>query len=140
QFALWNATATEYPQDACIHELFAAQAARAPGAVAIVFNGRTRDEGRTTSDERPTTNGGAPSSIVHRPSSHTQHLSYGELNARANRLAHHLRGLGVGPDVRVGICIERSPELLIGLLGTLKAGGAYVPLDPTYPAERLAFM
>ena len=67
-------------------------------------------------------------------------LSYGELNRRANRLAHYLRGLGVGPDARVGICLERSLEMVVGLLGVLKAGGAYVPLDPTYPAERLQYM
>ncbi len=67
-------------------------------------------------------------------------LSYGELNRRANRLAHHLRDLGVGPDVLVGICVERSPEMVVGLLAILKAGGAYVPLDPDYPADRLAFM
>jgi amino acid adenylation domain-containing protein len=69
-----------------------------------------------------------------------QRLSYEELNERANRLAHHLQGLGVGPEVLVGIYVERSLELLVGLLGVLKAGGAYVPLDPTYPPERLAFM
>jgi amino acid adenylation domain-containing protein/non-ribosomal peptide synthase protein (TIGR01720 family) len=67
-------------------------------------------------------------------------LSYEELNARANQLAHHLRGLGVGPDVIVGLCVERSIEMVVGLLGILKAGGAYLPLDPRYPAERLAFM
>ncbi|HEX2095737.1 MAG TPA: amino acid adenylation domain-containing protein, partial [Longimicrobiaceae bacterium] len=67
-------------------------------------------------------------------------LSYGALNARANRLAHHLRRLGVGREVRVGLCLERSLEMVVGLLGILKAGGAYVPLDPGYPAERLAFM
>ena len=69
-----------------------------------------------------------------------QQLTYGELNARANRLAHHLRSLGVGPEVLVGVCLERSLELVVGLLAILKAGGAYVPLDPSYPAERLAFM
>ena len=67
-------------------------------------------------------------------------LSYGELNARANRLARHLRKLGVGPDVRVAICMERSLEMVVGLLGALKAGGAYLPLDPAYPPERLAYM
>ena len=55
-------------------------------------------------------------------------------------MAHHLRALGVGPEVLVGLCVERSLELLVGLLGILKAGGAYVPLDPTYPPARLAFM
>ncbi|HEU0300975.1 MAG TPA: amino acid adenylation domain-containing protein, partial [Longimicrobium sp.] len=67
-------------------------------------------------------------------------LTYAELNARANRLAHHLRALGVGPDARVAVCVERSVEMLVGVLGVLKAGGAYVPLDPAYPVERLRFM
>ncbi|MBA2448198.1 MAG: amino acid adenylation domain-containing protein [Chloroflexi bacterium] len=104
----WNATATEYPSDRCIHELFEAQAARTPDAVAVVFEDRQ--------------------------------LTYRELDAHANRLAHHLRGRGVGPEVPVGICVERSLEMVIGLLGILKAGGGYLPLDPTYPTERLAFM
>lgn len=69
-----------------------------------------------------------------------QHLTYTELNARANQLAHYLHSQGVGPDVLVGICVERSLELIVGLLGILKAGGAYVPLDPTYPKKRLAHM
>jgi amino acid adenylation domain-containing protein len=67
-------------------------------------------------------------------------LTYGQLNARANQLAHHLQTLGVGPEVRVALCVERSLEMVIALLAILKAGGAYVPLDPTYPRERLAFM
>src|SRR5271165_1819759 len=67
-------------------------------------------------------------------------LTYRELNHRANQLAHHLQKLGVGPDTLVGICLERSLEMVVGLLGILKAGGAYVPLDPGYPKERLAFM
>ena len=69
-----------------------------------------------------------------------ERVSYGELDGRANRLAHRLRGLGVGPDVRVGLCQERSVSMVVSLLAVLKAGGAYVPLDPTYPAERLGFM
>ncbi len=69
-----------------------------------------------------------------------QQVSYAELNARANRVAHALRRLGVGPDARVGLCAERSVELVIGLLGILKAGGGYVPLDPSYPQDRLAYM
>jgi amino acid adenylation domain-containing protein len=69
-----------------------------------------------------------------------QQLTYQELNCRANQLAHYLQKLGVGPEVLVGICMERSLDLIVGLLGILKAGGAYVPLDPTYPLERLAFM
>ncbi|HEV2756773.1 MAG TPA: AMP-binding protein, partial [Actinomycetota bacterium] len=104
----WNDTATDYPSDRTIHELFEAQAARAPEATALVSGDDT--------------------------------LTYGELNARANQLAHHLRSLGVGPDTLVGICVERSARMVVGLLGILKAGGAYVPLDPDYPPERLAFM
>ena len=69
-----------------------------------------------------------------------QQLTYAQLNARANQLAHHLQALGVGPDVPVAICMERCPEMVVGLLGILKAGGAYVPLDPAYPKERLSFM
>lgn len=69
-----------------------------------------------------------------------QQLTYAELNSRANQLAHDLRSLGVKPEVLVGICAKRSPDMLVGLLAILKAGGAYVPLDPTYPQERLAFM
>jgi amino acid adenylation domain-containing protein len=104
----WNRTEAEGPPASCIHELFQAQAARTPGAVALTFE--------------------------------DEHLTYAELDARANRLAHHLRDLGVGPDVRVGISLERGPEMMTGLLAILKAGGAYVPLDPTYPEERLAYM
>jgi non-ribosomal peptide synthetase component F len=69
-----------------------------------------------------------------------QTLTYGDLNLRANRLAHHLRGLGVSPDDRVAICMERSLEMMVGILAALKAGAAYVPLDPSYPPERLAYM
>ncbi|HEX8696157.1 MAG TPA: amino acid adenylation domain-containing protein, partial [Longimicrobium sp.] len=104
----WNATRRDLGADVCLHALFAAQAARTPAAVALVFAG-----GR---------------------------LTYAELDARANQLAHHLRRHGVGPEVRVGVCAERSPELVIALLGVLKAGGAYVPVDPANPAERLAYM
>ncbi len=67
-------------------------------------------------------------------------LTYAELDDRANRLAHELRGLGVGPDVLVGLCVERTTRMLVGLLGILKAGGAYVPLDPAFPRARLAYM
>jgi len=69
-----------------------------------------------------------------------ERLSYRELNARANQLAHYLRKLGAGPNVLVGVCMERSLEMLVALLGIMKAGGAYVPLDPSFPKERLAYM
>ncbi len=108
QLMAWNATAQPYPQDRCVQELVAAQAAATPEAVAVVSRG--------------------------------QALSYGALNRRANQLAHYLRGLGVGPEALVGVCVERSAELVVGLLAVLKAGGAYVPLDPQYPDERLRFM
>ncbi len=83
--------------------------------------------------------------VAHSPDSialvfEEQQLTYQELNARANQLAHYLRKLGIKSETLVGICVERSFEMIIGLLGILKAGGAYVPLDPTYPTERLAFM
>ncbi|CAI8756612.1 Arthrofactin synthetase C [Pseudomonas sp. IT-93MI4] len=69
-----------------------------------------------------------------------QQLTYAELNARANQLARHLRELGVGPDARVALCVERGLDMVVGLLAILKAGGGYVPLDPAYPLERLAYM
>jgi len=78
---------------------------------------------------------GAPALVVDQ-----QVLTYDQLNRRANRLAWHLRQRGVGPDVRVGICMERSVEMVVGLLAIIKAGGAYVPLDPEYPVDRLRYM
>ena len=70
----------------------------------------------------------------------SQSLSYRELDERANQLAHHLSGLGIGPDKLVGVYLERSIDMMIGIMGVLKAGGAYVPLDPTYPSDRIAYM
>jgi amino acid adenylation domain-containing protein len=104
----WNATERGYPRNRCVHELVEAQAARAPGAVAV-------------------TSGDAS-------------LTYGELNERANQVAHRLRAMGAQPGVPVGICLDRSLDLLVGLLGVLKAGAAYLPLDAGLPRERLAFM
>jgi amino acid adenylation domain-containing protein len=122
----WNGPHVDYPPDLCLHTLIERQAARTPDAVAVVFDFRdTEPTGRTA-------NAGSALSV--------RHLTYAELDARANQLAQHLRALGVGPEVRVGVCLERSLELLVGLLGVLKAGGAYVPLDPDYPPARLAFM
>ena len=103
----WNDAAAPDHSDTFVHRLVEAQAARTPGATALVF------------EDVP--------------------MSYVELNAQANRLAHYLRELGVKPDARVAVCAERSFEMVIALLAILKAGGAYVPLDPAYPAERLRF-
>src|SRR5262252_4512972 len=103
----WNATERVLAA-ATLPQLFAAQAARTPDAVAVVFG-----------DEQ---------------------LSYGELEGRANQLAHQLRALGVGAERVVGVCLERSLELVVSLIAILKAGGAYLPLDPGYPRERLSFM
>ncbi|HEY0082166.1 MAG TPA: amino acid adenylation domain-containing protein, partial [Pyrinomonadaceae bacterium] len=108
RLARWNQTRDESTRGKCIHEVFEAQAALSPDAVAVIYE-----------DEQ---------------------ITYGELNRRANALAHHLRGLGVGPDVLVGLMLERSVELVVAMLGVLKAGGAYLPLDASYPAERIAFM
>ena len=104
----WNETARPYPADRTVPELFEAQAAQAPDAVALVL-----------ADES---------------------LTYRELDRRANQLARHLRGLGVRVDAPVGVCVERSLEMVVGLLGILKAGGAYVPLDPSHPKQRLALV
>jgi surfactin family lipopeptide synthetase A len=91
-----------------VHQLFEAQAAKTPNAIAVVFG--------------------------------DQQLTYGELDRQANQLAHHLIRLGATPDGLIGICLERSAEMVVGLLGILKAGGAYVPLDPAYPRDRIAYM
>jgi amino acid adenylation domain-containing protein len=104
----WNDTQNNYPENQCIHELFAIQVAKNPDAIAVVCQ--------------------------------DMQITYGELHNRTNQLAHYLQSLGVKPEVRVGICVKRSLDLIIGILGILKAGGAYVPLDPAYPQERLLFM
>lgn len=126
----WNATERSYPLDHCLHHHFEAQVARTPDVVAVRFDDGSGQE--------------------------ANELTYRELDARANQLAHHLQSLGVGSpssvpsragtreslsaEVLVGIAVERSLEMVIGLYAILKAGGAYVPLDPSYPAERLASM
>src|SRR5215510_855319 len=104
----WNNTASEYPRNCCVHELFAEQAARTPAADAVVMG-----------DDR---------------------LSYKQLNDYANQIAHYLRSIGVGAEVVVGLCVERSLEMIVGILGILKAAGAYLPLDRNYPDERVAYL
>nr|AAF17281.1 NosD [Nostoc sp. GSV224] len=114
----WNNTLTDYPRDQSIHQLFEEQVERTPNAVAVEFVDERSEASRRVN----------------------QQLTYQQLNCRANQLAHYLKSLGVTADVLVGICVERSLQMVVGLLGILKAGGAYVPLDPNYPQERLAFM
>ena len=104
----WNATRQAYPHDICLPQLFEAQVARTPDAIALV--------------------------------SQDEQFSYHDLNCRANQLAHLLLAHGIGPEHIVGLCLERSPDLLIALLAILKTGAAYLPLDPRYPTQRLAFM
>lgn len=107
----WAATYFKYPRDACLHQLFELQATRTPDAVACLLPGDTPER--------------------------DQYLTYSELNRRANQLAHALKKRGAGPGKRIGIFIERSIEMMVGLLGIQKSGAAYVPLDPAYPAERI---
>ena len=104
----WNATGKDVPSNRCVHELFEAQAARRPDAVALL-----QDDVSVT---------------------------YGELDIRANRLARYLRKLGVGPEERVGVCLERTPRFVEVLLAILKAGGAYVPVEATNSPERIGYM
>lgn len=111
----WNDTQKPYRQDVCFHHLFEAQVEKTPNAIALIFD--------------PNTPGDEP-----------QTLTYAQLNQRSNQLAHHLQALGIGPEVIVGICIERSLDMIVALLAVLKAGAAYLPLDPNYPTERLNYM
>ena len=113
----WNATEADYPQNRCFYDLFEAQAKQTPNAIAAIF-------------PAPDSNG-----------NNANRLTYKTLNERANQFAHFLRKHhAVGSGMLVGICLDRSPEMLVALLGILKSGAAYVPLDPNYPSERLAFM
>jgi len=101
----------DFPATQCMHQRFEEQVRKTPDGVAVVMPGDAR-----------------------------QPLTYSQLNARANRLAHYLQSKGVGPDVLVGLYLDRTPGLIVALLAILKAGGAYLPIDLSYPAERVAFM
>lgn len=104
----WNQTSSDFPDQACVHQLFEGQVERTPDSIAVVCEARQ--------------------------------ISYSELNQRANGLAEHLLSHGVKPETLVAICVDRSLEMMIGLLGILKAGAAYVPLDPNYPKKRLEYI
>lgn len=110
----WSKASVDYPRDTTIVELFEEQAAKGPGRIALTFP-------KVFSDKK-------------------DELTYEELNARANQLAHYLIRLGAGNEHQVCLFIERSLEMVIGLLGILKAGAAYVPVETTYPEERIAYM
>ncbi|HLF24977.1 MAG TPA: amino acid adenylation domain-containing protein [Anaerolineae bacterium] len=125
QFTAWNDTCVADVGPASLVELFERQVEHAPEALAVLL-----PEAETPAADAPNGN--------HR--TNEWRLTYQELNQRANQLAHYLQRLGVGPEDCVGLCLERSLELVVAILGVLKAGGAYVPLDPDYPPERLAFM
>ncbi|MCC6569045.1 MAG: acyltransferase domain-containing protein, partial [Anaerolineales bacterium] len=120
----WNQTQADYPREVCVHELIEVQAKKTPDAIAIQFN--DRPEGLDGATQRLEEN--------------LRDVSYKELNKRADDVAKILVGQGVQPGTLVGLFVNRSVEMLVGLLGVLKAGGAYLPLDPSFPSERLAFM
>ncbi|MGY2224214.1 amino acid adenylation domain-containing protein [Pseudomonas gingeri] len=121
-------------------QLFEAQARRTPEAIAVILAGPDPVGGGlpAMASEGAMQDSRAPSPASRLPHNNRQSLSYAELNRRANRLAHLLRGRGVGPEVLVGLALGRSLDMAVAILAVLKAGGAYVPLDPQTPAERLA--
>jgi amino acid adenylation domain-containing protein len=141
QLRSWNATAVDYGTGGeTLVSLFEAQVDRTPGAVAVVLD---ESEGRAGHRPAPTgesAGGIGPDSVGAGLRLALPALTYRDLDRRANQLAHRLRRLGVGPEVKVGIAAERSLELVVGLYGILKAGGAYVPIDPSYPEDRIAYM
>ncbi len=129
----WNQSQIDYPKDKTIHEIFEEQVARTPNNIAVVGRGyRVQD----------TQNIEAVGANNVRPEAKTgeQQLSFKELNEKANQLARMLREKGVKPGSIVGLLMDRSFEMIIGIIGILKAGGAYLPMDPDYPEERIKFM
>ena len=110
-----NQNTAPFPEDKCMHQIFEARAQLQPATLAL-------------------------SMPAYEGSAKKAYFSYGELEDKANQLAHFLIQRGVGPEVKVGICVHRSPGMVVAILGILKAGGAYVPLDPEYPEERLAYI
>lgn len=110
-----NQTETPYPEDKCMHELFEARADKDPDLMAVSMPALSK-EGKKSS------------------------FTYLELEEKANQVAHFLQKRGIGPEQKVGLCVHRSPDMIVGMLGILKAGGAYIPLDPEYPEERLNYI
>lgn len=106
----WNSGPVASPEYLCLHQIFELQVQQTPDVIAIIAEVQNLQ------------------------------VTYNTLNEQANRLAHYLRQIGVGPEVHVGICMERTVDLVVGVLGTLKAGGSYVPMDPHYPDQRIAFL
>ncbi|MCP5048155.1 MAG: AMP-binding protein, partial [bacterium] len=130
----WNNTAADFPADITIPQIFEEQPKKRPDCIAVAgmalddpgeapINGYSR-EGARVSDSRP----------------QTTHLTYNELNKKANRLAHLLMEKGIQPGTIVGVMAERSIEIMIAILGILKAGAGYLPVDPAYPEERIKYM
>jgi len=132
----WSGAGETHPVALPLHRAFEARAFAHPDAVAVTFEGESG-----SAEVRKCGSASDPREGQRTPAlPHSRTLTYGELNAQANRLARRLRALGVGPESRVGLAAERTPGLVAGILAILKAGGAYVPLDPAYPAERLAYV
>ncbi|MCP4156090.1 MAG: AMP-binding protein, partial [bacterium] len=115
----FNDTTADYPRDKTIHQLFEEQVEKTPDNIGL---------------------GGSRQSAVGKEKTSSIQLTYRELNEKANRLARHLQSKGVEPGIIVAIMVERSIEMIVGLLGILKAGAAYLPIDPTYPEERINYM
>jgi amino acid adenylation domain-containing protein len=125
QLQIWNQTQTEYPQNQTLVDLFEQQVTKNPDNLAVVFESHVRGNRELLTGN----------------SKELKTLTYQELNQKANQLAHYLiENFQIQPDTLIGICVERSLEMIIGVLGILKAGGAYVPIDPNYPSERIRFM
>ncbi|HLP49098.1 MAG TPA: amino acid adenylation domain-containing protein, partial [Candidatus Kapabacteria bacterium] len=138
----FNDTATEYPKDKTIHQLFEEQTSKTPDYIAIVGNADVEEKKQRREEEK---NVGADEREEKKRRREEEkrdgmHLSYRELDEQSNRLAGVLVDKGVQPDAIVGIMMERSVEMIIGIFGILKAGGAYLPIAPDYPRERIEYM
>jgi amino acid adenylation domain-containing protein len=156
----WNNTHADYPQDRCIHQLFEQQVSHNSNANALIFPLKTiqnchserSEESLTSNKDKNCHSERSEESLTTEMFRYAQHdkitydtitydkITYEQLNIRSNKIAHYLQKLGVGADVIVGLCVDRSIDLVAGMVGILKAGGAYLPLDPSYPTARLSYM